>query len=78
MRKYVNESGDLSLSEEDYGKDNAGTWYARPPGCHTGSLRNHQVTEHDDGTITVSPSILVTDATCQWHGYLVKGEWRKC
>lgn len=61
-----------------------GTWYCKPPGCPVGaaSLTNHQVTEHDDGTITVSPSILYTvehsKPPYQYHGYLVRGVWREC
>jgi hypothetical protein len=46
-----------------------------------GSLRNHQVTEHEDGTITVSESILIMgwdDAgEVKWHGYLERGVWRR-
>ncbi|HWT46592.1 MAG TPA: hypothetical protein VN085_11530 [Vicinamibacterales bacterium] len=34
------------------------------------------VVEHEDGTITVSPSILVSDNTGElYHGFLVMGEW---
>ena len=81
MRKYADDDGQLRLAEGEYGRDpRNGIWYARPPGQHLGSLANHEVIEHDDGTITVSPSILITgyDADCkiQWHGYLERGEWR--
>jgi hypothetical protein len=48
------------------------------PGFGMGNLRNHEVTEHEDGTITVSPSILCTGHfDKQWHGYLERGVWRK-
>jgi hypothetical protein len=47
-----------------------------------GSLAKHDVIEHEDGTITVSPSILITgyegDHQVQWHGYLERGRWREC
>jgi hypothetical protein len=33
----------------------------------------HHVTEHPDGTISVSPSII----TSTWHGWLKKGVWTK-
>lgn len=36
---------------------------------------NHKVTEHEDGTITASPSIY--DAPEGWHGYLERGIWRE-
>ena len=56
-------------------------WFARPPRGHIGGLRKHTVTGHEDGTITVSPSILLTwgDATGDhtWHGYLERGVWRE-
>ena len=32
----------------------------------------HTVTEHEDGTITVHPSIV----TSTWHGWLERGVWR--
>ena len=63
-------------------------WFFIPPkaltedGPDIASIRNHTVIEHEDGTITVSPSILVTyyagDKTTSWHGYLEKGIWREC
>ncbi len=78
MRVYVNEVGDLLLREGDYGQAKDGTWMARPPGQHTGCLSAHKVEEHDDGTITVTPSILINcPPEAAWHGYLTKGEWRE-
>lgn len=44
-----------------------------PNGAHgTLSPRNHSVVEHDDGTITVQPSIVAPG----WHGFLERGIWR--
>lgn len=61
-----------------------GVWYARVPYSDphldlTANLGAHQVTEHGDGTITVSPSILVDDGAAghRWHGFLEKGMWRE-
>ena len=81
----------LLLKEGEYGKRTddtrvpGGVWYVRPPGCHMGSLAGHKVEEHEDGTISVSPSILINyrDATGQpgfegWHGYLKRGVFEKC
>ncbi len=54
-----------------------------PPTGLGGNLSNHQVVEHDDGTITVSPSILVWTewgedrVRHEWHGYLEQGVWRE-
>lgn len=53
-------------------------WYACTPNGHLGNLANHEVVEHEDGTITVSPSILVGgDRGDDWHGYLERGIWRE-
>jgi hypothetical protein len=70
----------------DYGWwERGGAWYARCPGDGprrlSGNLSNHQVVEHDDRTITVSPSILVTARWASveqtWHGFLERGVWRE-
>lgn len=80
-RVYADADGRISFAVGDYGMDR-GVWYGRPPGFHLGSLEKHDVVEHDDGTITVSPSILHTevrgDETLTWHGYLERGVWRAC
>lgn len=58
-------------------------WYAKTPNGHQGNLALHDVTEHDDGTITVNPSILVSTRRKGvdvelWHGYLKAGVWEPC
>ena len=57
----------------------SGVWYCRTPSGDMGSLRGHEVTEHEDGTITVSPSILVGggNMTELWPSYLERGVWRE-
>lgn len=52
-----------------------GCWYAMAPsgGCCTLQASVHQITEHADGTISVSPSIVMPDG---WHGHLTDGVWR--
>lgn len=62
-----------------YWRTAAGTWMCGlpAPGFGIGNLTKHTVTEHDDGTITVSPSILVeTGDGRRWHGWLQRGVWR--
>lgn len=58
-----------------------GQWSAMPPGAPEhcwGNLSAHAVLEHDDGTITVSPSILIQmPPMFSWHGYLEGGVWRE-
>lgn len=62
----------------DYGKHPvSGEWMGNAPGMGLGGLRMHEVTEHEDGTITVSPSILIDDGRRTWHGYLERGVWRR-
>lgn len=66
-----------------YGKDHNGKWMACTPNDLMANLSSHAVTENFDGTITVSPSILVREyegekIAKEWHGYLIKGVWREC
>ena len=77
-RIYPNEKGELIFPPESYGKDKDGMWFVRPPGAHTGGIPNHTVVEHEDETITVSPSILLTDGNITVHGFLEHGIWRDC
>jgi hypothetical protein len=68
------------LEPGNYGKGADGVWHCRPPWKHAGgNLANHAVTEHEDGTITVAPSILITiPGMGTWHGFLERGVWREC
>lgn len=42
-----------------YGKDSSGAWCVITPNGRYGSIAKHTVVEHEDQTITVTPSILV-------------------
>jgi len=71
---------EYALEQGEYGKNPDGEWFMRVPalGFGTGGLGKHQITEHEDGTITVSPSILCYGRdNKQWHGYLERGIWRE-
>lgn len=65
-----------------YGTANGKDWFCTTPNGLFGSLIQHEVIEHEDGTITVSPSILVTSGAKKseptWHGWLERGIWRQC
>lgn len=77
-RVYEDLSGYL-LKPGEYGRHNNGTWLADTPNGLGANLAAHEVTEHADGAITVSPSILVRGAPGEsWHGYLEAGVWREC
>jgi hypothetical protein len=53
-------------------------WVIRDPAGKLGSLgTGHQVTVHEDGSITVAPSIL-DPSPGGWHGWLVGGRWQEC
>jgi hypothetical protein len=70
--------GDYQKITEGPHPDLVGFWYARAPRGHLCRLgQNHTIVEHEDGTITVSPSILINWGQDQWHGYLERGVWRE-
>ncbi len=74
------EEYEFDLAMGEYGKSPDGKWYCHvpAPGFGVGGLGKHQVTEHEDGTITVSPSIVNEwEAGKVWHGYLERGVWRE-
>jgi hypothetical protein len=63
-------------------------WVVTPNGHGPARLEGWTLTEHDDGTITMSPSILAHPSThldandqvvelAEWHGYLERGVWRE-
>lgn len=57
----------------------AGYWTVITPNGHSGMLnpKLHTITEHEDGTITVSPSLhLIHDGVTKYHGWLERGVWR--
>lgn len=75
------EGGFQRLRPGEYGRLEDGTWYAETPNGHGANLGRHKVTEHEDGTITVSPSILVSTRIRGkdiqvYHGWLERGVWR--
>lgn len=59
-----------------------GEWWIYLPCCGAGRLPNHTIEEHDDRTISVTPSILLTGhkdgERTQRHGYLTRGVWNEC
>lgn len=78
-RVYADDNGRLPpLAEGEFGRDGQGVWFACSPGGLLACLQRHEVEEHPDGTITVSPSVLVRYSDAQWHGYLRRGVWSSC
>lgn len=83
-RDFNSEIEGYPLEPGEYGKNEDGLWFCCTPvhGSWSGGLQKHQVTEHDDGTITVSPSIWYNPNQSnptrpQWHGFLERGIWRE-
>lgn len=82
-RVYPDEDGEFSgMNPGEYGfaKDR---WLMCLPTGIIATVTNKiwKITEHEDGTITVHPSILTTsreDPGLNWHGFLVKGVFRSC
>lgn len=57
------------------GQETSQNWWQVTAPDGSGVVLNpaiHRVTEHEDGTITVHPSIV----TSSWHGWLERGVWR--
>ena len=65
------------LANGEYARDARGDWICTTPNGLGGALRKHEVVEHEDGTVTVSPSILVTRGGTkqEFHGWLQRGVW---
>lgn len=65
-----------------YWKDVRGHWMMYFPGCGMADLGGHKIEEHTDGTISVSPSILVegfeSGEKIIRHGFLTRGLWTEC
>ena len=86
MRVYLKDGEDPSKFQPgDYGQwpDDKNNWYAETPNGYGANLSRHKIVEHEDGTISVTPSILVTTTVNRtpvpaWHGYLTKGVWKEC
>lgn len=81
--KHVYKFSDIDDQIVCYFKnDDDGFWYLHLPDCGLGNLANHKIEEHEDGTISVTPSILVTGhedgKSTQRHGYLTRGVWNEC
>lgn len=52
-------------------------WYLLDPSGRPGAVltSKHTITEHEDGTISCSPSLVMPGG---WHGFLQAGVWSEC
>lgn len=81
--------GQIPWNPGEYSR-HEGSWLAHAPipdsRGHISDLSTWTVTEHEDGTITASPSIRVfaikrmphAPDLPEWHGFLDRGVWREC
>lgn len=80
------EPGDYCVREDE--RIGRVAWVVTPNGNGPARLESWDLTEHDDGTITLSPSILAHATgrlgddgerveVPEWHGYLERGVWRE-
>lgn len=88
-RRDINETEWDTAQNWDYGKmthNGRWDWYCVTPDRNDADepmlclIPHHTITEHEDGTITASPSILAGGqgtTTAPWHGYLERGIWRE-
>jgi len=73
-----------TMPRGSYGKNERGEWEICTPNGRRGlASEGHVVTEHEDGTISVVPSLLIdpldlgTLKRPGWHGWLERGEFRE-
>lgn len=66
--------GDYCRVPDDAELGRAITWMVMDPTGHCGSIipENHTFVEHDDGTVTFTPSLIMPGG---WHGALRCGVW---
>lgn len=68
----------VGYAKDPYG-DGDSRWWVWPPGLYSAFPLDDRwtVQQHEDGTITVSPSIAVGKDGGDYHGFLTAGEWRQ-
>jgi hypothetical protein len=81
-QRVPDETEPHTYASGDYGRWR-GSWYVRPPAnaegrSAVGAISKHTVVEHEDGSITVDPSILqyYGEGDVLYHGFLQNGMWR--
>lgn len=79
-RRQDKQPHELEAGEYCFDAGGDGRWYlCMPDGIQCAiSPKIHSVMEHEDGSITVSPSIIryKTTTSPEWHGFLERGVWR--
>ena len=65
----------VDMEPGDYGRRGGDWWLCIPTGEFVMLDDRWATVEHDDGTVTVSPSLDVHGQR-PWHGFLERGVWR--
>lgn len=60
-----------------YWKNSDGFFMIYIPKIGVGQLKKHEVEEHEDGTVSVSPSIVLSNGHISRHGLLKRGIWEE-
>ena len=74
--RRADDTAPWDLEPGDYCLHYGQVWVKLPNGVGPSNLANWNPIEHEDGTITLSPSILDRGGS-GWHGYLERGIWRE-
>lgn len=81
LTKRIEKLEEIDMEQVCYWQDR-GWWWIYIPKGGVGCLINHEVVENEDGTITVSPSILLQGhkdgEPVTIHGFLKQGVWINC
>jgi hypothetical protein len=76
--KRISKMGEIDDQSVCYWKED-GCWWIYLPRVGCGRMPKHTIEEHEDGTITVTPSVLLEAGTeRKRHGYLTRGVWNEC
>lgn len=82
-RRVADETMPWDLEAGDYCLRNGAPWVCLPNGVGPARLEDWNPVWHEDGTLTLSPSILDSGGDSAkgipagWHGYLERGVWRQ-
>lgn len=77
-RRRPDDTKPWDLEAGDYMLQDGYVWVCLPSGSGPARLKGWDHTVHEDGTITVTPSILDVGHPDGWHGFLERGVWRSC
>lgn len=69
------EAGDYNVRRDAQTGERV-AWVKLPDGAGPARLKGWDLEEHEDGTISVTPSIQDVGHENGWHGWLTRGIWK--